>query len=653
MGKKNKKQAKIIAEVQAKEIQDTKVIQKPKAIQQPATIKKSWIRIVLVVVVLLMYGNSVNYEFTIDDNIFYLKHSSVQKGLPGIPETFTHGSLEKYNRMTGLQPYRPVTLSSFALQKQLFQNDPAKAHLVNVLLYVLLVLVLFNCLLKLLPKANPIFCGIIVLLFAAHPVHTEVVASVKSQDELLSVLFGLLALSYAASLVKEEKYSLKNSILSILFFSLALFSKEGAFAMILVFPLAFWLLLSQSIKRSIVYSLPYLAAGMLFLFARHLVLDGQVQNYQNTILENVLFGAKGFAEATATKMEILFHYLRLFFVPWPLSWDYSYNQVPVVDWSSFTAWFSLLSYAGMFTFAILKIKKQPVISFGIFFFLIMLAPTANLFFLNGSTVSERFLFFPSLGLIIAVVYGLAGILKIDLSSFSGAGIKKFNWIFGLVIVVFIGLTISRSGDWKSNLSIFEAGVAHAPNSSRTNVALGNEYYKLGQKETNQQMRMSYFADALTYAKAGLAIYPANKDALYTMGLAYTGMGDKAKAAEYFRNTITYDPKHRAALNNLGTAFFEEKKYDSAYSYFKRCYDADTLFSKSSQNLAIYYFTVGNYNQAIQFAATATRLNKYQLISYDVLSKAYKALGNEAEALNNQRLYREMSAEAKEMNKVIE
>ena len=651
MGKKSKRPAKIIA-AESKEKQKSRPLQ-PKPVQEPKTFKKLWIKIILVVVVLVMYGNSVNYEFTIDDNIFFLKHSSVQKGLPGIPETFTYGSLEKYNGMKGLQPYRPVTLSSFAIQKQLFKNDSGKAHVVNLLLYILLVVVLFNLLLKLLPAAHPVVCGIIVLLFAVHPVHTEVVASVKSQDELLSVLFVLLALSYAITLVKADKYSVKYSILSIACFSLALFSKEAVFAMILIFPLAFWLLLSQSIKRSLLYSVPYFAAGMVFLFARHLVLHGQVQNYQNTILENVLYGAKGFAEHTATRMEILFHYLRLFFVPWPLSWDYSYNQVPVVDWSSFTPWVSLLFYTGMLVFAIIKIKKQPVISFGILFFLITLAPTANLFFLNGSTVSERFLFLPSLGLIIAVVYGLAGIFKLNTSFYTGAGKNKFNWILGVVIVVFIGLTISRSGDWESNLSIYEAGVANAPNSSRTNLNLGNEYIKLGDKETNRQLKTVYYTDAIKYAKASIAILPDNKTALYDIGLAYAGMGDKAKAAESYRNLLSYYPNHRSALNNLGAGFFDEKKYDSAYFYFKRCYDADTTFSKSSQNLAIYYFAIGNYNQAIQFAANAIRLNKYQLISYDILSKAYRALGNEAEAAKYQRLYREMTTESQEINKVEE
>lgn len=653
MGKKHKKALKIITGDQPNTIQKPKTPLSSKPIQTPQKMKKLWIKIVLIVVVLIMYGNSVNYEFTIDDNLFYLKHSSVQKGIPGIPETFAYGSLEKYNGMQGLQPYRPVTLSSFAIQKQLFDKDPAKAHLVNVLLYVLLVLVLFNLLLKLLPAVHPVLSGIIVLLFAVHPVHTEVVASVKSQDELLSVLFAFLALSYAVNLIKAEKYSMKYSILSIVCFSLALFSKEGVFAMILIFPLVFWLLLSQSIKRSLLYSLPYLAAAMLFLLARHLVLDGQVQNYQNTILENVLYSAKGFAEHTATRMEILFHYLRLFFVPWPLSWDYSYNQVPVVDWSSITAWISLLAYTALLIFALLKIKKQPVISFGILFFLITLAPVANLFFLNGSTVSERFLFLPSLGLIIAVVYGLANFFKLNMLTFTGIGLKKFNWILGLVIVVFIFLTISRSSDWESNLSIFKAGVEHAPRSSRTNLTLGNEYLKLGDKETNRQLKTIYYKDALKYSKASITILPTNKDALYNIALAYAGMGERAMATESYRNLLYNYPDHRSALNNLGSGYFEQKNYDSAYFYFKRCYDSNTAIPKSSQNLAIYYFTLGNYNQAIQFASNAIRLDKYQLISYDVISKAYKALGNEAEALRYQRLYAEMTVESQEINTGIE
>jgi tetratricopeptide (TPR) repeat protein len=305
----------------------------------------------------------------------------------------------------------------------------------------------------------------------------------------------------------------------------------------------------------------------------------------------------------------------------------------------------------MLIFALLKIKKQPVISFGILFFMIMLAPTANLFFLNGSTVSERFLFLPSLGLIMAVVYGLASVLKINTSNFTGTGIKKINWISGGVIVLFMCLSFIRISDWESNFSIYKAGAADAPNSSRTNLSFGNQFIKLGDMETNRQAKIEYYNDALKYLKKSTDILPSNKDALYGIGLCYASMGNRAKAYESYQQALSFYPKHRSVLNNLGTAFFEEKKYDSAYFYFKRCYDADSSFPKSSQNLAIYYFTVGNYNQAIQYASNAVKLFKYQVISYDILAKAYKALGNEAEAAKYQMLYIEMKAEAEEAPQV--
>ena len=630
MGKKDKKI----------KVAETKAVPTP----QPKTISKLWIRIILAAVVIIIYGNSINYEFTIDDNIFYARHSSVQKGIPGIGEIFSHGSLEKYNGMTGVQPYRPVTLTSFAIQKQLFNNDPAKAHLINVLLYVLLVLVLFNVLLKLFPATNPMVSVLIVLLFAVHPIHTEVVCSVKSQDELLSALFGLLALSYAASLVKAEKYSAKYGILSMFCFALALLSKEGAFAMILIFPLVFWMLLSQPIKRSILYSLPYVGIAIIFLWVRSAVLSGQTQNYQNTVLENVLYNASGFAEASATKMEILFLYLRLLFVPWQLSWDYSYNQVPLVNWGSPAAWIGLLLYAGMLGFALVNIKKKPAIAFGIFFYLIMLVPTSNLFFLVGATLSERFLFFPSLGFVIAVVFCLAQILKVNITAFSGAALNKFLAVCLCLSVLFMALTISRAGDWKSNVTIFESGVENAPKSSRTNAALGIKYLILARQEANPQQKTAYFNDAIKFSKRSLDILPTNKDALYNVASCYQEMNNFPEAKKAYHHMLNYYPTYRSALNNLGTMFTQENKFDSAYVYLKRCYDADTGFAKSSQNLAIYYFQSGNFEQSIQFARNAIRLQSNMKISYEILIKIYQNAGNRVEAEKYQNLYREMLAE---------
>jgi tetratricopeptide (TPR) repeat protein len=379
------------------------------------------------------------------------------------------------------------------------------------------------------------------------------------------------------------------------------------------------------------------------------VLSTETQNYQNTVLENVLYNASGFAEASATKMEILFHYLRLSFVPWPLSWDYSYNQIPLVNWNSPVAWIGLLLYGGMLGFATLNIKKKPAISFGIFFYLIMLAPTANFFFLIGATLSERFLFFPLLGFVIAVVFWVAHLLKLNVSTASGSSRNKFLAIFCSVSVLFAIMTISRAVDWKSNVTIFESGAENAPNSSRTNSALGNKYRILAEQESNPQLKTVYFNDAIKFSKRSLDILPSNKDALYNIALTYQVMHNFAEAKKAFQNVLKYYPDFKSAFNNLGSIFIQENNFDSAYFYIKRCYDLDSSVPKSSQNLAIYYFQTSDFQQSIKFAQNAIRLNPNMKISYEILIKIYQNEGNTAERDKYQRLYREMLASTTEEN----
>jgi len=46
---------------------------------------------------------------------------------------------------------------------------------------------------------------IATMLFAGHPIHTEVVANIKGRDEIMSLLFSLLALFAAVKYVKTQK----------------------------------------------------------------------------------------------------------------------------------------------------------------------------------------------------------------------------------------------------------------------------------------------------------------------------------------------------------------------------------------------------------------------------------------------------------------
>ena len=79
----------------------------------------------------------------------------------------------------------------FAVEWQLAPEKPELSHWINVLLFALTCFVLFNTLSLYLQKGF-LIPFIAALLFAAHPLHTEVVANIKSRDEILSLLFVLL-----------------------------------------------------------------------------------------------------------------------------------------------------------------------------------------------------------------------------------------------------------------------------------------------------------------------------------------------------------------------------------------------------------------------------------------------------------------------------
>src|ERR1043165_2616865 len=93
---------------------------------------------------IILYANTFNYSYTMDDDVYITQHRSVQKGFAGIGEIFTHGSLYGFNQVGGTQPYRPVYLATFAIEKGFGKNTAPPRHVMNVLLYALTSIFLYQ-----------------------------------------------------------------------------------------------------------------------------------------------------------------------------------------------------------------------------------------------------------------------------------------------------------------------------------------------------------------------------------------------------------------------------------------------------------------------------------------------------------------------------
>ncbi len=93
-------------------------------------------------------------------------------------------------------------------------------------------------------RKMPLFVLLATLIFMAHPVHTEVVANIKSRDEILSFLNGTLALLLVFDYSKSKNWI--SLALAVIFFFLSLLSKETAMTTLAIIP---FMLFSLPLKR--------------------------------------------------------------------------------------------------------------------------------------------------------------------------------------------------------------------------------------------------------------------------------------------------------------------------------------------------------------------------------------------------------------------
>jgi tetratricopeptide (TPR) repeat protein len=434
--------------------------------------------------------------------------------------------------------------------------------------------------------------GAVALIFAVHPIHTEVVCSVKSRDELLAALFGLLA--WVSFIPKSNSTSSdeKSIIYGTIFLLLALLSKESAITFIAIIPLSLIMLRDIDFKSAVKKSIPLFAASAAFLLIRYLVVGSEKANTGIPMMENVLNGAQSFNQVTATKMEILFYYIKLLFIPWPLNWDYSFNQIPLVEWNSVLPIISILIYGGLAIFALINFKKKPILSFAILFFFITSSPTNNLFFNNGATIGERFLFVPSLGFALALSMIIASIFKFDTIGNSNNNKNLFLGSITAISLIFGGLSIARSSDWKDNITLFTRGVEVSPNSCRTHYSLASESLTLAQQQTDPQQRITYLNTAVEHFKTSLAIFPDNFQALYNSGICYSIIGDTTSAINYYKQSINLNKTYLTAMNNLGVLYQARQEYDSAFVYYNMAFKIEPNAEVAKPNLANLFFSSG-------------------------------------------------------------
>ncbi len=587
---------------------------------------------------------TIGYEYTYDDAAFTSSGNliDIRGGMKSIPEIMTHAKNYCFDK-SNIGSYRPLLPASFAVERQFFGFNPQVSHTVNLILFALMIIMLFKVLRRMFPDVSVYIPFFILLLYELHPIHIEVIASVKSRDELMAVIFTCLSMLQSFKYIDDDD-SRKNKhlILSGVYFLLAMLSKESPIGFVAVVPLTLYFFTTATPKQSIISGIPYFATVCVFVGLRFAFLDKAAANASVAITENFFVGATTFATKLGTVLLIQLKYFAFLIYPYPLSFDYSYNQVPIVGLTDYHAIISFVIIAALFVYAIINFKKKDIFAYCILFYFLSIAITSNLLMEIGAGMGERFLFIPSLGFCIAVVFLLAKLLKVNLKDADMKTAPKFGYIFVVIAVLYAGTVWAGNEDWKSNFTLFTKGAEVCPNSWRTQNCLGVEYKKLALAEQNPALHVNYADSAIVHYKKSIAIYPLKADPQGDLGAIYFTLKNYDSAIKYLGRSLELNPELSSAAANLGTVYMTLTRYTEAINYYQKTVAVDPSNIIAQFNLAVCDYNTQKYDSAIINFKKALQVNpeyndhkgfEYTAILYRMQGKndsaaKYDALGRQ-------------------------
>ena len=509
------------------------------------------------VLVFLVYGPALNGAFVLDDR--YL--AFMDPNIAGAPLS------------AWIAGVRPLLGFSFWINYRLSETEPYSYHVTNVLLHFLtscLIALIARKLLEWAGVAGPqgapqraLLAAFAGALFMLHPMQTEAVAYVASRSEDLSVLFYFAA--FAVFLYRRsDSTTLLRAVIIVALFGAAVSTKEHTLTLPALLLLTDFFWGRGGLRRNgVLYGLLALA-GM-----GGAVVVWRVLRSADT----AGFSVKNLPPATyfLTQYRVIWTYVRLFALPFGLNAD------PDVALSrsllDHGAVFGLVALVAAVAAAWIYRKRWPLASFGVFVFLLLLAPTSS-FIPIRDVMAERRLYLPFLGL---ALVGLEFLRRIRL--------RDAAWACAGIAALYAALTYQRSQVWASPLALWEDTVAKSPQKFRPRFQLA---YALYEENRCPEAAQSYE----TASRLGPATYEMLVD--WALALDCTGHAEDAVA------------KLRQA------AMFER----TAHVYAE---------------IGMVYGKRGRTREALDALAEAEKINPNFMMTYLYRGNVYATLGDRAAA----------------------
>lgn len=594
--------------------------------------------IILIAAVMLAYSNSLDGTWAMDDVV-----ANKPVGIGDIKD---------------IAGFRKVASLTFSINHYLAPFSPAYFRLFNILIHI------FNSLLiyllayrtmtlmsagaadkkKNLPPGDEDIAFYTAfaasMLFALHPLNINAVAYIVQRMASLAAMFVLLSLvfyitaSFSVNRLRAGVFYLFSAASLIA----GILSKENAVMAVPLILLYDYIFIARFRIRPLIGKIAVISG----IGAISIGLTSYYLGFHRTFMEllRMLFNLNQPLRETGwmavdvywtplqhilTEFRVVSKYISLIFVPLPGllvfdNWGYPLSKGII---SPFTTLLSILFILGLLIFSVLKVRRLPLLCFGILWFITAIS-LESFFALGSDLYYEHRNYLPLSGLLI----GIAGQTFIALKERVD---KKTVLIAIAVLSLTLGsMTFIRNFVWKDSVTLWEDTLKKNPSNIRALMSLGNAYMKL----PDFGKARGYYKEALRISNQGKRSSFLN-GAVYRLGMVYlfekdlkeakrlidlmegtiesynvnilkgfykASIGDPDSAVEIYRQVLPETNQMDALVvyTLMGDAYRDMGMWDKAIESYSRVIAMDATFAAAYYGTGVAYLAKRNIGLAKEY-----------------------------------------------------
>lgn len=543
------------------------------------------VALIIFIIGVCTFFTGLNNPFQGDDNYQIVNNVPVHS-VSNIVQFFRGSTFYNGQELTGVF-YRPLMTTTFSLIYSIFGAHPVAFHIVQLLIFLTCVFLLY---LILHTFIKPILALVLSLIFLVHPLNSQIVFSIPTMQDVLLLLFGLLAMW---TIINFK--STRSLFWAMLFLFLALLSKEIGI-LFLVLAITYLILFDHKRVSTFIY---FMILPLVLYLALRINAVGFNTSQHIAPIDNATL-----VERLYTAPAVVWFYITKLIFPWKLATGYYWVNTSfgvrsvLLQLMADMAVLALVIAGGIW----LKSKHSGVNHLAFWFFaswsIIALLPYLQVMPLD-MTISESWFYFSMVGLLGMIGVSLQAIKRIPLR-------PEWMLVAAVILVGLLGIrTALRGTDYSSQYKLATRDISVSKDDYAALISMSQYFIDQGR-----------YKEAAMYAQRSIDIYPAVTN--YTnLGVALEQEGNYAGASLAYNEALKYG-NLSTVYENLALIYLVYSKPSSTNQFFEQALNRYPEDAKLWLYYAVFEGAIDNNVQAKVAISNAAKYGLTQPVIYDTI-----------------------------------